>query len=202
MFTGLIQDLGVIKRIEDNNTGKEFQIFTAKLFDQLKLGDSVAVNGVCLTVVSLDPQISCFNVQVVNVSLQKSAISSLTLHQQVNLELALKLNDRLGGHYVQGHVGGTATVIKIVTLGENREITFSLPAALGAYFILEGSITIDGTSLTIAKLETNSFIVSIIPHTWHHTIFHNYQVGTIVNIEVDIIAKYVEKWLTAWRPKS
>lgn len=192
MFTGLIKDIGTIKSISKNTEGKEFVIETNKLASEIAIDDSVATNGVCLTATQIKD--NTFKVQAVHVTLEKTNIGKLNIGDKVNLELALRPMDRLGGHFVQGHVNGTGKIKSIRPLGKNYEITLSAPNNLFKYMIPEGSIAIDGISLTIAKLTSDDFSVSIIPHTYENTILHSKKVGDSVNIEVDMMAKYLENF--------
>jgi riboflavin synthase len=193
MFTGLIKDIGTIKSISKNAEGKEFVIETNKLASEIAIDDSVATNGVCLTATQIKG--NTFKVQAVHVTLEKTNIGKLNIGDKVNLELALRPVDRLGGHFVQGHVNGTGKIKSIRPLGKNYEITLSAPNNLFKYMIPEGSIAIDGISLTIAKLTSDDFSVSIIPHTYENTILHSKKVGDSVNIEVDMMAKYLENFM-------
>jgi riboflavin synthase len=200
MFTGLIKEVGSIQHIEHNDSGLKLTV-QAKLFaNKLHIGDSVAINGVCLTIIELNNEQAQF--QVIHTTLDKSNISSLKISSPVNLEPALRLGDSLGGHWVQGHINAQTKVEHITAQGQNYVVTFSLAENLNPYFIEEGSVTIDGVSLTVAYLTPQNFSVSIIPHTWTETLFHHYQIGTSVNIEVDAIAKYAQKWLSAWQKQK
>ncbi len=192
MFTGLIKDIGTIKKVIPNATGKEFIIET-KLISEIKPDDSVATNGVCLTATKIEG--SQFHMQAVHVTLEKTSIGHLKPGSKVNLELALRPIDRLGGHFVQGHVNGTGKMKSVKKLGNNYEVEITPPKALFKYFINEGSVALDGISLTIAKVLDTSFVVSIIPHTWDHTILHTKKVGDTLNIEVDMMAKYLENFM-------
>lgn len=193
MFTGLIKDIGIIKSIHSNAEGKEFIIQSKKLYSEIQIDDSVATNGVCLTATEIKGD--TFKIQAVHVTLEKTNIGSLKVGDKVNLELALRPMDRLGGHFVQGHVNGVGKVKGINPRGNNYEITMQAPAHLFKYMIPEGSIAIDGISLTISKLTSNDFSVSLIPHTFENTIFHTKKIGDSVNIEVDMMAKYLENFL-------
>ncbi len=190
MFTGLIKDIGIIKGISSNTEGKEFVIESNALIDEISIDDSVATNGVCLTATKIEG--NAFKCQAIHVTLQKTNLGSLKVNDKVNLELALKASDRLGGHIVQGHVNGTGKILNITKTGKNIDISFSTQNHLHKYIIKEGSIAIDGTSLTIAHIIDNKFTVSLIPHTYENTIFHTKSVNDTVNIEVDIMAKYLE----------
>lgn len=193
MFTGLVKEIGKIKSVVPNREGAKLEIESGKLISEIAIDDSVAVNGVCQTAVA----VSCktFTVQAVHTTLEKTTLGKLRVGDDVNLELALRLSDRLGGHLVQGHVNATAPLTAVKATGENYLLTVTLPDALLRYVIAEGSITLDGISLTIAKLESNNVTVSIIPHTFHSTILKNKKIGDHINIEVDVLAKYVERLL-------
>ncbi len=198
MFTGIIQTIGQIHDVQINESGKQFEITCPEIIKKINIDDSVSVNGVCLT--ATEVKTSSFVAQAVHVTLEKTTLNHLNINSAVNLELALRMGDPMGGHQVQGHVNGVIPVKEITGMGENFIVTFDLPTELAdqiaPYIVNEGSIAIDGTSLTIAKADATSFKVSIIPHTWSHTIFHCYQVGSLVNVEVDIMAKHLEKLLT------
>lgn len=193
MFTGLIKDIGTIKSIKRNSSGAEFIIETEKLISDIEIDDSVATNGVCLTATKVDGK--CFTVQAVHVTLEKTNLGKLKSGDKVNLELALRASDRLGGHIVQGHVNGQGKLTAHKQLGDNWEISFSADSHLFKYMIKEGSICIDGISLTIARLDKGQFTVSIIPHTYENTILHTKKIGESVNIEVDMMAKYLENFV-------
>lgn len=193
MFTGIIKDIGVVKKINENSEGKLFEIETKKLASEIKIDDSVSTNGVCLTATKVKDNI--FTAQAVHVTLEKTNLGSLKVEDRVNLELALRPVDRMGGHFVQGHVGGMATLTRIHKRGKNYELEFTADKSLFKYMIEEGSIAIDGISLTLAALTDQSFTVSIIPHTFENTILNTKKVGDSANIEVDMMAKYLEKLL-------
>ncbi len=190
MFTGLIQDTGVVKGIIYTHEGKELTIEVPSFCNKIGIGDSIAVNGVCLTATQAHQD--CFVVQVVHITLKKTSIGMLQIGSLVNLELALKATDRLGGHFVQGHVNGLGRIESIISYGKNYNITLSLDHSLMQYIVAEGSITLDGISLTIADCVNNKIVVSIIPHTWQSTHLHKKTVGDVLNVEVDIIAKYIK----------
>lgn len=192
MFTGLVKDIGTVVSITPNAEGKEFIIKAPKLCNEINIDDSVATNGVCLTATKIKD--NTFTVQAVHVTLEKTSIGHLRPGDLVNLELALRPIDRLGGHFVQGHVNGTGKITKITSHGKNYDLTLSAPKDLFKYMILEGSIALEGISLTIAKLTSNELSVSIIPHTWENTVLHKKKVGDIINIEVDMMAKYLENF--------
>lgn len=195
MFTGLIQDLGQVRRWEQNLEGALLTVASKKMASDVALGDSVAINGVCQSVVKL--QAASFTVQTVHTTLQKTTLGKLAVGAPVNLELAMRASDRLGGHLVTGHVNGVARIIKIRQIGNNYLPIFQLPAALMTYLVLEGPVAIDGISLTISDLRpsANEVEVSIIPLTWQQTNLAHKRPGDLVNVEVDILAKYVENFV-------
>ncbi|MBL7664613.1 MAG: riboflavin synthase [Bacteriovoracaceae bacterium] len=192
MFTGLIKDLGQIQKIEKNLEGQNFWIKT-KLINDIQIDDSVAVNGVCLTAV--EKNADCFRAQAIHMTLEKSSLGQLTEQSVVNLELALKANERLGGHFVQGHVNTTGILTATKNVGDNYELTFEIPQDNLKYIIAEGSIAIDGISLTVARLKDQFVTVAIIPHTWANTNLSTVKLGDKVNIEVDLLAKYLERFM-------
>ncbi|MCB9091010.1 MAG: riboflavin synthase [Halobacteriovoraceae bacterium] len=193
MFTGIIKELGTVKKITENKEGKEFQISCPQLVDNIEKDDSVATNGVCLTATALSPD--SFTTQVVHVTLEKTSLGSLKEGSKVNLELSLTPTTKMGGHFVQGHVNTTGKVLEITPIGKNWVFKFELPKTIRKYVVKEGSIAIDGVSLTVADIDEQSFSISIIPHTLENTLFHTYQVGSIVNLEADILAKYLENFI-------
>jgi riboflavin synthase len=192
MFTGLIKDKGKVVLIEENLEGKIFEIET-ELTPQIAIDDSVAVNGVCLTATKVSE--NKFRMQAVHVTLQKTNLEYLQLGSMVNLELALKYSDRLGGHLVQGHVNAVASVVEISNRGENFNVWYEIPQDLMKYIVNEGSIALDGISLTVADIKENWVMVTIIPHTWEQTQIHLLKIGTKVNIEVDSNAVMMAKYL-------
>jgi len=193
MFTGLIKEIGKIKEIRPNSSGAEFVIHAPKLIQEIQIDDSIATNGVCLTATEIFED--SFKIQAVHVTLKKSNLGKLKVGDKINLELALRPMDRLGGHFVQGHVNGVAKIKSFKQLGDNWEISFTGESHLFKYMINEGSIAIDGISLTLAKVTDHDFTVSIIPHTYENTILHSKKVGDTVNIEVDMMAKYLENFM-------
>lgn len=196
MFTGLIKDIGRVSLITKNEEGLVFEIET-KLASAIAIDDSVAVNGVCLTATAVDEK--KFRMQAVHLTLEKTNLGNLIVGSAVNLELALKYSDRLGGHLVQGHVNAVARVSEISHRGENYHLWYEVPKDLLGYIIKEGSIALDGISLTVADIQDSKLMVTIIPHTWNETQIHHLKVGSLVNIEVDsnavMIAKYVDSQL-------
>ncbi len=193
MFTGLIQEIGTIQAVNSNAEGKEFLIHAPTLIDSIQIDDSVATNGVCLTATAILGK--TFKVQAVPMTLQKTSLGNLKIQDKVNLELSLRPQDRLGGHFVQGHVNALAEIKQITTKGQTSEIEVSFPQDLRKYMILEGSITLDGISLTIAKLTATTLTVAIIPHTLEKTTLGLKKLGDHLNLEVDMMAKYIENFL-------
>ena len=190
MFTGLVQGLGRIGAIERSGDGARLTIETP-LVAELHEGDSVAVNGVCLTATSL--RNGSFVADAMNETLSRSSLGALEPGAQVNLELPLRASDRLGGHVVQGHVDGLGQVVGVAEDGFARRIRIEAPPELLRYVIEKGSIAVDGVSLTVAECDSRSFTVSLIPETLQRTNLGHAGSGDRVNLEVDVLAKYVEK---------
>jgi riboflavin synthase len=196
VFTGLVQDLGQIAHVERSDQGVRLTVRSA-LVGELHVGDSVAVNGVCLTATSLGE--SSFDAEVMNETLQRSSLRDADTGGEVNLELALRASDRLGGHMVQGHVDAVGTVSDVVQDGFARRVTIQAPEDVLRYVVSKGSVAIDGVSLTVTECDDASFTVSLIPETLERTNLGRAQPGTRVNLEVDVLAKYVEKLVGAVR---
>jgi len=193
MFTGIIEEIGQIIKIDRIAGGYKINIAVKNILEDIKADDSLAVNGVCLTVTQTND--SSVWVDAVGETLDKSTLGSMKEGLQVNLERALKLSDRLGGHIVLGHINGTGEITQIKKRGDNYYIEIFLPSQLHKYIIEEGSITVDGISLTIAHIHEARIGISIIPHTRKNTTLYDAKVGQKVNIETDVLAKYVEKML-------
>jgi len=199
MFTGIVEEIGRVEGIRRLGGGVRLRIRSTKVIEDLTTGDSISINGVCLTVVECARQ--SFDVEAVEETLAKTTLRHLAVGDGVNLEGASRLGDRLGGHLVQGHVDGVGKVVALERLADSVLMTVEIPSSLTAYVICEGSITIDGVSLTVARLEGQRATISLIPHTLKVTTLGQRKVGDAVNIEVDLIGKYVEKLLRAWRAK-
>jgi len=202
MFTGIIAELGTISATEPVHGGARLTIDAASTLAGLKSGDSVAVNGVCLTVVGQTEE--SFSVQVVDESLARSSLGSLVVGSPVNLERPMTADGRFDGHVVQGHVDGVGVVNAIDHEGDASRVRITIPSSLERYIVEKGSITVDGTSLTVTAVSEPGaddawFEVVLIPHTLAVTVFGSAEVGTMVNLEVDVIAKYVERMLGARR---
>lgn len=196
MFTGLIQALGRVAAVDRDDEGARITIQTP-LVCELAPGDSIAINGVCLTAVSLTD--GSFEADAMNETLSRSSLSDVAPGATVNLELPLRATDRLGGHVVQGHVDGVGTIAEVVEDGFARRIRIEAPSGLMRYVIEKGSIAVDGVSLTVAALDSGSFTVSLIPETQERTNLGNAGAGSRVNLEVDVLAKYVEKLIEVGR---
>lgn len=193
MFTGLITDLGEIVAAERSPEGVRLTV-ASRLAGELSDGDSIAVNGVCLTATDVDCGAEVFAADVMHETLRRSSLAEVRIGgPPVNLELPLRATDRLGGHVVQGHVDATGEVAAIIEDGFSRRLELRAPAEILRYVVEKGSITVDGISLTVAALGTDSFTVSLIPETLQRTNLGSAGVGTIVNLEVDVLAKYVER---------
>lgn len=201
MFTGIVEDLGAVKGIKRKS--KEV-VFTFKVgninLNEVGLGDSIAVNGTCLTVTALSKH--TFSVDASHETLAKTNLGKLKVGKSVNLERALKVGDKLGGHIVNGHVDGVGEVVSKRKQGESVEIKFSVPKELSKYIVEKGSVAIDGVSLTVNIVEGREFVVNIIPYTQEATTFGGLRKGGFVNIECDIIGKYVEKFVTGTKEKN
>lgn len=193
MFTGLISHLGHVKSIELNGDSAKLNIQCPEITGEIKIGDSVAVNGVCLTVTEFDAQ--GFEVDVMVQTLNLTSTGKLKESDQVNLELATKSSDRLGGHIVQGHVDGVAQVASIAQEPKWQRMDIKLPKALMKYVVAQGSITVEGVSLTVGQLDDDADQVTVwlIPETLAKTNLSTKKVGDSLNIEVDVLAKYVER---------
>jgi riboflavin synthase len=194
VFTGLVQDLGRVTASESSGDGLRITIET-RLAGELKAGDSVAVNGVCLTAAAVYER--SFAADVMNETVTRTSLSRARPGAVVNLELPLRVGDRLGGHMVQGHVDGLGTVRDIRDDGFARRVEVGIPEPLRRYVVEKGSIAVDGISLTVAELGERSFTVSLIPETLERTNLGTAEPGHNVNLEVDVLAKYVERLMEA-----
>jgi riboflavin synthase len=194
MFTGLIADLGSVMALERDVAGATLRIGT-RLASELEHGDSVAVNGVCLT--AIDIHDGAFAAEAMAETLRRSALGALAPGSRVNLELALRADGRLGGHVVQGHVDGTGVVSGIREEGSARVLRIEIEPGVERYLVEKGSIAVNGVSLTVSALREHGFEVSLIPETLHRTNLGSMAVGERVNLEVDVLAKHVERLLEA-----
>ena len=194
MFTGIIEEIGKIERITPIAGGMKIKIHAEKIIVDVVVNDSVCIDGVCLTVTEKSK--NSFLVDAVGATLEKTTFHNIKADASVNLERSVRLSDRLGGHLVQGHVNGIGNISEIKKLGENYLVKIIVPEELEKYLIKEGSIAINGISLTIADLNRNEISISIIPHTWQNTNLKDKEAHDKVNVEIDILAKYEEKLLT------
>ncbi|WP_159818079.1 riboflavin synthase [Colwellia sp. 20A7] len=198
MFTGIIEAIGTIKAININAQGARLVIASNNLdMSDVKLGDSISTNGICLTVVEFDQ--NSYSADVSNETLQRTGFAHYNVGMQVNLEKAMLASTRFGGHMVSGHVDGVSEILSIINNGNSIEYWLSMPTELAHYIAEKGSVTVDGTSLTVNALDESSnskFRLTIVPHTVKETVFAHYKVGTKVNLEVDLIARYLERLLT------
>lgn len=192
MFTGIIEEIGTIKSIQHGPKSAVLEIQASKVLENTILGDSISTNGVCLTVVEQTE--NSFRVEAMNETLARTNLGSLSQGARVNLERALALGDRLGGHMVSGHIDGTGVIQAMRQDDIAWWVTITCDDKLMRYIIEKGSIAIDGISLTVAKVEPHAFEVSIIPHTKDHTTLLNKSIGDSVNLENDLVGKYIERF--------
>ena len=190
MFTGIIETLGTVQQLEKEGGNLHITV-ASSITQELKIDQSVSHNGVCLTVVSIDGD--TYTVTAIEETLEKTNLGDLTIGDVVNLERAMKLGARLDGHIVQGHVDQTATCVQIEQKDGSWFFTFSYDSSLNNVTIEKGSITVDGVSLTVVDSKKDRFSVAIIPYTYEHTRFNTYQEGKMVNLEFDVIGKYVAR---------
>ena len=193
MFTGIVEETGRIKEIKRGRASAVLTIEARKVLEDVKLGDSIAVNGVCLTVTDFTSY--AFMADVMHETLNRSSLGALKNGSAVNLERAMKADGRFGGHIVSGHIDGTGTITQVKRDDNAIWYTIMAEASLMKYIVEKGSITIDGISLTVATVSDTDFQVSIIPHTQANTVLSDRKTGDVVNLETDIIGKYVEKLL-------
>lgn len=196
MFTGIIEELGSIKRMTALPDGARIEVSASTVLEDARTGDSIAVNGVCLTVV--DRGRDWFAADVSAETLRRTSLKAAKSGSRVNLERPLMPTSRLGGHIVQGHVDGTGNFIEARPSGDGWIVRIGYPDDLGRYIVEKGSISVDGISLTVASLGDGWFEIAVIPHTWKVTNLSSLQRGAPVNLEVDVIAKYVERMLGAF----
>ena len=196
MFTGIISAIGEIAELEHRQGDVRISIHAPELgFDDVRLGDSIACNGVCLTAVEL-----IANGFIADVSLETLSLTTIEhwdLNSRINLEKAMQASDRFGGHIVSGHVDGIGEVVSLHEDARSWRFTIKAPDNLAKYIAQKGSITVDGTSLTVNAVNGSEFELNIVPHTMIHTVISDYQVGTKVNLEVDLIARYLERLTSA-----
>jgi len=200
MFTGIIEEIGEVVQIKKLTDGREMTITAHEILSKVRERDSVAVDGVCLTLVRKNSQ--GFTVQAVGETLTKTTLGEYSIGRKVNLETSLTLQSPLGGHLVLGHVNGTAKIRRWQRRGENYYLEITLPEELLRYCITEGSIAIDGISLTITRLESVELGINVIPYTVEHTNLQEKKTGDTVNIEIDVIPRYLEKLIPKARTGS
>jgi len=191
MFTGLVESMGKCASLQAEGEGQRLVIDATIFGNDISLGESIAINGVCLTVV--EKALGSATFQLAPETLRKSNLGNLTIGSQVNLERALRMGDRLGGHWMQGHVDGVGSLLRREQDGDWERFVFQMPTALSRYLVAKGSITINGVSLTVVDVSTDAFSVALIPHTLANTNLGLLRDGNTVNLEVDILAKYVER---------
>lgn len=191
MFTGLIEATGEVAALDYHGSDARMVIATTLDLSQIKLGDSIAVDGVCLTVVALGAERFAVDVSAQTLAVVKPFVLGGT----VNLELALRLSDRLGGHLLSGHIDGKGCVVEYSPAGDNFTLRVEVPPGLMRYIAIKGSVAINGVSLTVNDIKNNDIVMNIIPHTCAHTTFKSLTAGVNVNLEVDMLARYVERML-------
>ncbi len=200
MFTGLVEEKGILREKNPTGNGFQFIIEANKIMTDLKIGSSVAVNGCCLTVVKIEG--NTFAVDTIEETLNKTNLGVLKQGMKVNLERPLTAEARLGGHFVLGHIDTVGKIEDIKELSNSHWMTISFPEKFKHYLIYVGSVAIDGVSMTVAELKDNIFSVGIIPHTWNETIFADKKIGDTVNLEFDVLGKYVEKIMDGKNPSD
>ena len=193
MFTGLVEACGVVKKAARKADLLELDVLAPAVAKQVRVGDSVAVNGVCLTATKVSRK--RFSTQAMKETLDRTSLGGLRRGCSVNLELAARLSDRLGGHFVQGHADGLATVVRMQEEDGSLRVWFETEEGILRYLVPQGSVTLDGVSLTVVDVDQAAFESVLIPHTLEVTRFKDLAVGSVVNVEVDVLAKYVEKLL-------
>lgn len=195
MFTGIVEEIGEIVTLVPTGTGFTITISAKKILVDTKLGDSISVNGVCLTVVNIKS--TFFSVVAVQETVEKTNLSALKPKNKVNLERALRADSRLGGHFVQGHIDGVGTLVTKVSQNPGYLLTIQCDSNILKYIIPKGSIAVNGTSLTVVSKGARTFSVAIIPHTMENTILRDLVQGALVNLEVDILGKYAYEFFQA-----
>lgn len=195
MFTGIVEEIGTVLEFSKNNKNALIVVKCEKILEDIKIGDSISINGVCQTVTDFNEK--SFTTQISYETLNVTNFSTLSKGQYVNLERALTLSSRIGGHLVSGHIDGLAQVKNIQKSSDFYNIKFEVKKDFSKYVAKKGSVTLNGISLTVATIESNEFSVAVIPHTFENTTFKELKIGDFVNLEVDILAKYVEKFLSS-----
>jgi riboflavin synthase len=198
MFTGIIRNLGIVKQFNKHHQGALLKVLANNAFSDAQTGDSVAINGTCLTIIEHSKSAALF--ELGPETLKKTNLSLLNIGQIVNLELPLQIKDRLGGHFVQGHVDGTANIVALSKKGKTAYLTLEMPASLMPYIMLHGSICLDGVSLTVAKINKHQLTIMLMAYTLDHTNLSTKNIGDQLNVEVDMLAKYVHSLLENQTP--
>jgi riboflavin synthase len=194
MFTGIIEEVGQVATLTEEETGASLVVLCSRVLRDATVGASIAVNGACLTAVEI--WADRFRADLAPETLKRTNLGGLVIGSSVNLERPLRANGRLDGHFVLGHIDGTAEIISLDSLGsDNWWLRLRMPPALTRYVVSKGSLAIDGISLTVAEIEGETASFTVIPHTYDHTTLHTYGTGSRVNIEVDILAKHLERLL-------
>ncbi|WP_456274382.1 riboflavin synthase [Bacillus sp. AK031] len=200
MFTGIIEEIGTIERIRKSSSSMVLSISAGKVLEDVKLGDSISVNGTCLTVTAFSTR--SFTVDVMPETFENTSLKLLGAGAFVNLERAMAANGRFGGHFVTGHVDGTGIISSTQFVENALYITIDIPEELSRFFINRGSVCLDGTSLTVFEIGKNTITVSLIPQTRHDTILGSKKVGDIVNLECDMMAKYIYKFMNGGKTEG
>jgi riboflavin synthase len=201
MFTGIVEEMGTVAHIVgDQDQANQLTVNCHTVLEGTRIGDSIAVNGTCLTVTALTNH--SFTVGLSPETLRRTNLGLLKVGDPVNLERALAFGGRMGGHYVQGHVDGIGEIVAIVPEGDSKRVTIRPPARLLPYIVEKGYIAVDGVSLTVAEMGRDTFTVALVAYTQSAVIMGHQQVGALMNIEVDIIAKYVERLVEAYRREA
>ncbi len=200
MFTGIVEEVGRIQHVSISSSGGRLSVCASIIRQDIHLGDSIAVNGVCLTAVEFSSTSVVFDAS--RETLRRTTLGKLHTGDEVNLERALRADSRLGGHIVQGHVDATGTYLGYRQIGDSYDVSFSFPSSIAKYICEKGSIAVDGVSLTVASLAQDRFTVAIIPHTWRATALRRLRVGDAVNLEADVVAKYLERLLQFRTPST
>lgn len=197
MFTGIIEELGTVGTMDRQPDSIRLTIQAKKVLEGTQLGDSIAVNGVCLTVTSMTD--SAFTADVMHETMRRSSLNDIRPGSKVNLERAMQLGGRFGGHIVSGHTDGTGHIARVVNDGIAKVFTISIPKTMEPFIVEKGSIAIDGISLTVVSVGNSQFTVSIIPHTMSNTTLLSKHAGAVVNLETDVIGKYVHNFTTTYK---
>jgi riboflavin synthase len=200
VFTGIIEGTGRVRSIKRTGRAAAFVIDGGRIAKKLRVGESIAVNGTCLTVV--EKRRSLFRVQVVEETMKKTNLGLLEVGDRVNLELPLRASDRLGGHIVLGHIDGVGRITSIKAMKKSWMFWIKIPSRFQRYIIPTGSVAVDGVSLTVARLDESMIGIAIIPHTMKKTVFGRRKVGDVVNLEFDVLGKYVERLLQSKRRRG